>query len=191
MIRHHSDIYIQYSGGPYNNQLLSTVSSELRANLFYIELVSMPNFYSTPEICAVRVHCRVPPGPALLDLIFKLHRESTYMYYQGSESKVAKTILCTEESMQKCQNNQPFTRELKIEASSNTTRIRALIDGSDGKKYNISKCPYPIRQLIEDQGLYCVFGRRDQKQHDETRGNISTPVTLAQMELRKLLDSLT
>ncbi|KAH7123410.1 hypothetical protein B0J13DRAFT_455740 [Dactylonectria estremocensis] len=117
--------------------------------------------------------------------------ESTNLYYQGSEPQLIKTALCTEESMQNCQNNQPFIRELQIKASSNTTQIRALIDGSDGKKHSISKCPYQIIQLIEDQGLDCVFGKRNQKQYGETQGNISTTVTLAQMELRKLLDSLT
>ena len=162
----------------------------MQAGLFYIELTSLPSFYSSPEICSVQVHCRIPPGHALLDLLFKLRREKRYFYYRGSELEETKGELCTEDVLSRCQSYGPFIREIRVEALSTDTKINIDMDGDDGR-YSISKCPYRISDLIRDQGLDDVFGRRGQKlRSDSSQGLGSVEATSDRMELYKLLEAL-
>ncbi|KAF5137894.1 hypothetical protein E5D57_001673 [Metarhizium anisopliae] len=152
------DVALSYGGGPYNRQLFKSICSKLTSSLFYIELDSVPAFYSSPEVCTIIISCRVSASNALLDLIFKLHRTQVYIYYQGDETTPAKALLCTAKQVTECRNMQPFRRQVTISALSLQTAISVQMDGIDGKKQHISNCPYRIEKLVRDQGLLDIFG---------------------------------
>jgi hypothetical protein len=55
-----------------------------------------------------------------------------------------------------------FSRILEVEVSSMKSRLDVRVDGLTGVE-NVSNCPYELQRLVEDQGLHCVFGRRDHR----------------------------
>jgi hypothetical protein len=50
-----------------------------------------------------------------------------------------------------------------------STFIDVQID-VQGTPQNIGNCPYELRNLIRDQGLDCVFGRKDHQDQSGTGG---------------------
>lgn len=139
------------------------VASELLASLFYIELASVPTFYSPVDTCIINIRCRIAPGQGLRELVYKLHRENIRLFYRGQKLRFSEVFLCPKEVLQAIERGGPFYRQVTIEASPETT-IQAKIDGMDGEKHNISGCPYNVDDLICNQGLDCHFGWRSYSQ---------------------------
>ena len=153
-------VIAQYDGGPYNNKILGIISDRLLASLFYIKLYAQPRFYDSTARCMLALKCRLPPGPSLLDLSMKLFRGSAYISYRGLTGKWHEETLYTQDIVRSCRNGEKFHKTLEIDMSSNGVfdiRIGGLPGGG---KEAISNSPYPIKQLIHDQGLGCVHGRR-------------------------------
>ncbi|KAK5997515.1 hypothetical protein PT974_02878 [Cladobotryum mycophilum] len=157
------DLTIRYEKGVYTRLDLERVASKLLSCLFYIELASAPEFYTSPEVCTILVCCRVPPGHGLLDLLARLHRNKACIYYQGSESTARKALLCTDEILGACRKMHSFSRQIRLSALSLDTAISIQIDGIDGRQHNISKCPYRLGELILDQGVGEAFGNGSRK----------------------------
>lgn len=141
--------------------LIKQISSQLVATLFFLELVNVKSLCSLPQHCLVKLRCRLPPGSALLSLVYKLTRNKTRLYYSGSRALRGTIFLCVEETIQECQDNKDFCREIPIPIDCFDTEIRMEMDGLDGRKYHISRSPYRFGQLYEDQRLDHVFGRND------------------------------
>ncbi|KAF4496655.1 Patatin-like serine hydrolase [Fusarium agapanthi] len=86
-----SQVSIQYSNSPYTQQALDRVAYSLIASLFYIKLHPLPTFYKSEELCTIKVYCRIPAGPLLLNLIYKLYRskigldryDETFRFFLG------------------------------------------------------------------------------------------------------------
>lgn len=100
-----------------------------------------------------------------------------------------KTDLCTKDAMDRCRNFEPFVREIRIEVASLDTQIIVEVDGCDRKRYSVGRCPYRVKDLIQDQGLDMMFGGRRKLDHEAmlpscTRGSRDY------MELEKLLEVL-
>ena len=160
------------------------ITNNMFARLFYVELSTTPSFYSSPEICLISVKCRIPPGQALLDLLFRLRRNGATLAYQGSDSLTCAPF-CTEKHLNICRAGFPFVREIKLAAHSLDTLIKAKINIGE-YSLNLSGCPYKLGDLIHDQGLSCCFGGRGKPL--VAMHNIRC--TAVEMELGKLLDIL-
>ncbi|PTB34938.1 hypothetical protein M441DRAFT_154551 [Trichoderma asperellum CBS 433.97] len=169
-------------------RLLQAVSNQLLCHLFYIELKTMPMFYYSPEVITIVIRCRLNPGHALLDLLFRIHRLRICFYYQCDEITEMKALVCTEDVIQKCREMQPFERKFKIKVLSPTAAISIDMDGIDGEKYSISNCPYRVDHLIEDQGLNNPY-RRTALQIDRNKDSLQSKPIL-QLEVAKTIDTL-
>lgn len=60
--------------------------------------------------------------------------------------------------MDKCRQNQPFIRRINVTARSRNTQLSIRIDGTDGRTYELSNCPYQLSRLTKDQELESPFG---------------------------------
>lgn len=167
----HSDLHTRYDRGDYSAALLKSVSIQLIASLFYMELPRVPRFYRSPERCHIYMHCRIPPGHTLLDLLYRFHHLSTRIIYRGDEIQYAKMPLPGLATLQRCRAGKPFRKTVVVEVSSVRAKVEVTFSGLDRSHHNISHCPYELRQLIRDQGLDNVFGRSDHQpyQHQMQR----------------------
>jgi hypothetical protein len=154
------DVIIQCGEGSYTRSYIESISSKLLSCLFYIELETVPRFYTSPEICAIVVRCRISPGHGLLDLLSRLQQINACFYYKGSEGEERKALICTQSVLENCRNYRPFCRQLKPATLSLNDAISIRMDGIDGNKHYISNCPYPLKKLVLDQGLETPFGSR-------------------------------
>lgn len=154
------DVIIQCGEGGYTRSYIESISGKLLSCLFFIELETVPRFYTSPEICAIVVRCRISPGHGLLDLLSKLQQINACFYYKSSEGKERKALICTKSVLDSCRNYRPFCRQLKLVALSLNTAISVRMSGIDGNKHSISNCPYPLKKLVLDQGLETPFGSR-------------------------------
>ncbi|KAK0744690.1 hypothetical protein B0T21DRAFT_344853 [Apiosordaria backusii] len=66
---------VQYNGNPYLPSFIQRSAAQMIANLFYIEVKNQPSRFSFPQNLFASMRCRLPPGPALLDLISTLNTE--------------------------------------------------------------------------------------------------------------------
>lgn len=162
------------------DNMIRSTCEQLLACLFYIELQSLPMFYSSPELCTFQIHCRVPPGPGLMDLLVKLRRQHASFLYCGSEMQYKETELCGDDTYNQCKDGNPYSKEIQAEIWSTNSSINIKVKGMSSKAYNISNCPYKIGRLVQDQGLNCYFGRSDHKTTYSTnfKQNISLKYTL-------------
>lgn len=156
-----SDLQVHYDGGSYSTALLNSTSNRLTATLFYIELDKLPEFYRSPQICCATIYCRVPPGHALLDLLYRLHHLHTHLTYRGDELDYISLPLIEPAALEECRGGKPFRKAIEFRAYSMTTTLDVSLRSVDGSQYRISHCPYELQQLVLDQGLDCVFGRLD------------------------------
>ncbi|KAF4468234.1 Vitamin B6 biosynthesis [Fusarium albosuccineum] len=178
------EIYVRYSGGPYNHAVLTSISASLVAALFYIELVAAPTFYAGPELCMIRLQCRVPPGDELLELLYSLYRRKTRLCYASNGLDHVNTELCTEDLIHQCENRQPFMKELLVEVMSADDNITIQLESAGGK-YPVSGCPYKVQDLIKDQGLDLPLGRQERE-----HSTVPRSVTGVEEETQKLLELL-
>lgn len=146
----------------------------------------MPDTTCTSQYCAVMLQCRVSPGQPLVDLLCRLRRENTSLYYRDSGANEISEELCTEAIFWECERHRPFLRMIILHISSIESEVYISIDGLDGRKHWVSNCPYKIEQLIRDQEMDNVFGRRDRKIESETW----TKAAQAEQELREALNNI-
>jgi len=139
-----------------------SAAHHLFASLFYIELMDLPKFYAARERARVHLHCRVPPGPALLELVSGLYRSRAQVYYRADDSNHVSDLLVTSAALARCRTGERFARAFEIQVGSMASSIDVRIDGLGGPEY-ISNCPYELQKLVQDQGLDCVFGRKDHR----------------------------
>lgn len=130
---------------------LSPLSVELICYLFYIELDTKPTTF--PQECSVRVLCRVPPGPGLMDLLMKSRLRSACFLYRGDEAQFTETELCPTDLWDLCRKGQPFQRDLVLEVMSLDSAIHVQVDGFSSGPHSISRCPYRLSSLVHDQLL--------------------------------------
>ncbi|UPK92157.1 hypothetical protein LCI18_003092 [Fusarium solani-melongenae] len=179
-----AEVHVRYSGGPYSRELLEAASNSLIATLFYIELNTLPSFYRGSETCTITLQCRVPPGPALLDLVYRLYRRKTRLWYGTGALDQTEIELCTDDVVRRCRNEEPFMRELLIGVSSPGDSVTIQLQAGSGRYY-VSRCPYKIKNLIKDQGLDSPFCTRDR-----LPGLPFKKTSTVQMETQKLLELL-
>jgi hypothetical protein len=120
----------------------------------------MPNFYTPSQTCHLRICCRVPPGPALFDLLVRLRHSKARLTYRGDGPRI--TIpLCDSALLDHCKGGEPFSLQVKIQVCSVYSAIEIKIQGLQGGPQSISHCPYRLEELICDQGLNSAFGTSD------------------------------
>jgi len=145
----------------YGNDLLLS-ADRLLASLFYIELMQVPTFFEAAERAHVCLQCRVLPGAALIDLISNLRRRKARVHYGGDSLDDKSELLVSPSALARCQQGERFTRVFTIPVRSMASVLDVRIDGIVGPQ-NIGNCPYSLGKLVMDQGLDCVFGRKDHR----------------------------
>ncbi|EXL64472.1 hypothetical protein FOPG_19264 [Fusarium oxysporum f. sp. conglutinans race 2 54008] len=155
-----SQVSIQYSNSPYTQQALDHVAYSLIASLFYIKLHPLPTFYKSEELCTIKVYCRIPAGPLLLNLVYKLYRSNTLLCSSESQVRSRKEALCGDMDIELCQGGYSFERQITVKISSPSDVIDLSLENMRGS-WPISKCPYQIEDLIRDQSLDCPTNPHD------------------------------
>jgi hypothetical protein len=73
-------------------------------------------------------------------------------------------MLCVDqELLDDLRRGVAYSRIIDISVHSLNDVINVRLDGITRKVRNISNCPYKISDIVEDQGLHCVFGHRDHR----------------------------
>lgn len=164
MLSYQPDVDIRYDGGNWVEENLRSIYGNLIACLFYVELEAIPRFYTVPEICYLRVCCRIPPSPALVDLLVKLHRDRVELWYRSDEVQYNTVQLCTPEVVGRCKRSQPFRRRIQMQVRSASALLDIKMKGAWGSSQNISHCPYLLGELVRDQDYYTHTKRGHQTQ---------------------------
>jgi hypothetical protein len=61
-------------------------------------------------------------------------------------------MLCGGDVIERCQDNRSFQRDITVKVSSPCDVIRVSLETA-GKKWPISKCPYRVEDLVQDQNV--------------------------------------
>src|SRR6185312_3341356 len=97
-----------------------------------------------------------------MDLLMRL-KNKTRIFYKSANDNYIKVKFCTFRILYICRNGGAFRRMVKINVTSLSSLIDFKISGFLGASLqNISNCLYDFEQLIQNQGLSYVFGRRGQ-----------------------------
>ncbi|KAH8745915.1 hypothetical protein F5883DRAFT_702007, partial [Diaporthe sp. PMI_573] len=153
---------------------------------FYVELVDQPCLASSPEICLLRLRCRVQPGQALSIILRKF--QQSRIYFRGDEPNYYISHLLPPDVLQSINNGEPFSRIIEVMVSSRASKISVKIEGADGQRRHISGSPYPLGQLIRDQGLDCLFGKPNHSEFDSSA--IQENKATMRLHAEKLQDTL-
>ncbi|KAH8742747.1 hypothetical protein F5883DRAFT_385564, partial [Diaporthe sp. PMI_573] len=148
---------IRYDSTKCGNNSIELISNRILADFFYIELIDQPCLAGSPEICLLRLRCRVQPGQARSIILRKF--QQSRIYFRGDEPNYYISHLLPPDVLQSINNGEPFSRIIEVMVSSPASKIRVKIEGADGQRRHISGSPYPLGQLIRDQGLDCLFGK--------------------------------
>ena len=166
--------------------MLSSVASRMISHLFYIELLSVPTLYSVPDRALLRLRCRLPSGPPLMDLVSRLRERKARVFYRGDEETYTVETLVTSAALARCRDGEDFTITLNVSVTSMSSTLDVKIDGVVVGEEPISNCPYELRSLVRDQGLNCVFGRKDHR----VVGKTEESEEVAIQELDRLCETL-
>ncbi|KAH6869642.1 hypothetical protein B0T10DRAFT_523573 [Thelonectria olida] len=183
---HGPDFTARYMGGPYDALSFQLSAERMLSCLFYIELLSAPMLYSSPEAACIRLLCRLTPGPEMTNLITGLHLRSARIHYRGAEAQWTGDSLVTPAILARCRRGESFSRVLEVQVSAMDTVLDVRLRDSLMGEQSISNCPYKVEKLIRDQGLDCAFGRRDHRLLCET-GTTGNSLTA---EIEKLSEEL-
>ncbi|KAI9763378.1 MAG: hypothetical protein M1840_000570 [Geoglossum simile] len=150
-----SDHRLQYDA----KDIIELSSDGLSSSLFYLELIGIPLVNNDGFFCRAQIRCRLTPSqPAFMALIEWLRKAKTYFHYDH------KTVPCVNRQLyEEARRGVAFSRYIEFSLVSLSDEIDVQIDGITKASRSISNCPYRLRNLIEDQGLNCVFGHRDHK----------------------------
>ncbi|KAH7000879.1 hypothetical protein EDB80DRAFT_721123 [Ilyonectria destructans] len=181
------DFTVRYMGGPYNVSSLKSSTKRMLSCLFYIELMSTPMLYSSPETVCVRLLCRLPPSPEMMSLIRGLHLRSARIHYRGAEAEWAIESLVTPAILARCRRGESFSRDFEVQVSAMDSEVDVRLHDTLIGEQSISNCPYKVEKLIKDQGLDCAFGRRDHRFLGETKSTAGGVLTA---DIEKLSEEL-
>lgn len=173
---------VEYEGGPINTRLLRATASRMLSCLFYIELITIPTFYSVPEMASIRLSCRLPPGPPLMHLVSELRRGRALLHYRGDGDACVEELI-TPVVLTRCRKGGAFYKVLGMEVTSMASALDVKIETRTGLN-SISNCPYELRKLLRDQKLDCVFGRDDHRSDGQVSDEMMSE------EIEKLCDTL-
>ncbi|KAF0330508.1 hypothetical protein GQ607_002387, partial [Colletotrichum asianum] len=188
------DIHIEYNGGPSSPRLLQSVSSHLTSKLFYVEAASRILFYNSPTKFRLSVKCRIPFGPALLDLLQKLLSNRAVITYNRSEDDTVHAPFVTPQALKMCKKTAFFSFEFATALRSPDSLIDIRIGGGNEVPDSISKCPYRLKDLIDDQRLESPFGTEDHRSVQvakSKRTDMHTEIDVRLEELRRTLEQMT
>lgn len=160
-MEHQPDFELRYMDGPNNISSLQSNAERMLSSLFYVELVSAPRFYSSPEAVCVRLLCRLPPSSLMTGIIKGLHLRNSSIHYHGAEAEWTVEPLVTPAILARCRNGESFSRVLEVQVSGMDTELDVRLHDTLMGNQSVSHCPYRVGRLIRDQGLDCAFGRRD------------------------------
>jgi hypothetical protein len=152
-----SSSIVRYDVTLCGNDLIGSISNRILADFFYIELVDRPCLAGSPEICLLRLRCRVQPGPAFSNIVRKFRQSR--IYFRGEEPNYYISHLLPPDALHGINCGEDFTRLIEVMVSSPASKISVKIEGADGHRRHISGSPYPLGQLKRDQGLDCFFGQ--------------------------------
>lgn len=181
---------IRYNATVCGNESIDSMSNRILANFFYIELIDKPCLASRPEICLLNIRCRVEPGPTLFNILRKFRQSR--VYFRGDEPNYYISHLLPPEALQCISSSEEFTRIIEVMVSWTASEISVKIEGADGQRYHISGSPYPLGQLIRDQGLDCLFGKPNHSSPCDSAAiqENKTTMLLRAGKLQKTLKSL-
>ncbi len=143
-----------------NRTRLESSVDILLASLFYVELIGVPQLDELGSLfCRAQIRCRIlPSSEAYQNLIERLRERRARFYYDYKSIPCINRQLCSEAS-----RGIAFSRCIEMSLPSLQHSLDVKIDGITRVSQRISNCPYKIQQLVEDQGLHCVFGNKDHK----------------------------
>ncbi|KAH8761508.1 hypothetical protein F5883DRAFT_382882, partial [Diaporthe sp. PMI_573] len=150
---------IRYDAAACGHDSIDSISNRILADFFYIELIDQPCLASSPEVCLLRLKCRVQPGPASPNTLRKFRKSR--IYFRGDEPNYNISHLMSSDTLECINHGGDFSRIIEVMVSSPASEISVKIEGADGQRRHISRSPYPLGQLIRDQGLDCLFGKPD------------------------------
>ncbi len=157
--------YIRHDGENWDEENLMSIYGNLIACLFYVELEATPRFYTLPVTCYLRVCCRIPPGPAQVDLLIKLRRDRVELLCTAAmEVQYNRVQFGTSEMVARCKRSQPFRERIRMQVQSASTLLDIKRKGAEKTSQSISHCPYMIGDLVRDQGRYACEKRGRQSE---------------------------
>lgn len=146
------------------NNDIQRCANNLLAALFYVELTEYPKFNRTLFTCRARILCRIGPSHKALRELGKRLKDTDAQFYLDFEQKVS---CIDEESYKSLECGYCFSRNISFKVTSLEDCIDIKIDGITARARSISNCPYKIQTMIEDQGLDCVFGSRNNRKRPQ------------------------
>ena len=143
-----------------NRTRLETSVDILLASQFYVELIGVPQLDELGLLfCRAQIRCRIlPSSKAYRHLIERLRERRARFYYEYQSIPCINRQLYDEAG-----RGIAFSRCIEISLPTLQHSIDVKVDGITRTSQRISNCPYKLQQLIEDQGLHCVFGNKDHK----------------------------
>jgi hypothetical protein len=94
--------------------------------------------------------------------------QQSRIYFRGDEPNYYITHLIPSDTLQGIDFGREFSRIIEVMVSSPASKISVKIEGTDGLRHHISGSPYPLGQLIRDQGLDCLFGKANHSDFDSS-----------------------
>jgi hypothetical protein len=143
-----------------NQTALERSVDAILASLFYLELIGLPQLDELGQyFCRAQIRCRIlPSSKAYRNLIERLRERRARFYYDYQ------SIPCINRQLyDEADRGIAFSRCIDMSLPTLQGSIDVKIDGITRTGHRISNCPYKIQQLVEDQGLHCVFGNKDHK----------------------------
>jgi hypothetical protein len=144
---------------PRSSRVVLYGADRLLSSLFYIELIGVPVFDTGGFVCQVRIRCRLTPSqPALVELVDRLRSTGACFTYE------TRKIKCVNHQVyEEIKRGVAFSQHVQFDVQSLDEKLDIKIHEITRKPQSISNCPYMLQTLIHDQGLDCVFGRRDHR----------------------------
>lgn len=154
-----------------NRTRLERSVDTLLASLFYVELIGVPQLDELGLLlCRAQIRCRIlPSSKAYRNLIERLRERRSRFYFDYQSIPCINRQLYDEAG-----RGIAFSRCIEMSVSTLQHSIDVKIDGITSTSRRISNCPYRIQQLVEDEGLHCVFGNKDHKMR--YLGSIADPL---------------
>lgn len=149
------DALLEFRGGEFTAKQITSAAEKLLASLFYVELEESPEFGSGPAdpvVVRLRVQCRLPPGPSLMDFILRLRtRRCTLVSSGGGPPTVSE--VCPDIVWDRVRKGLSFVRLLCVRATSPQAAIRVEIEGvlcvrAEATKRLVSNCPCMLERLV-------------------------------------------
>jgi hypothetical protein len=109
------------------------------------------------------------------------------VYYRADDAEYSAEPMVTLAALRECRKGNPFSRVLEMEVASIKSVLDLGMDGLAGQEL-LSNCPYRLLELVKDQGLDCVFGRKDHQVKSSEPIDSEQGLSLAIDRLRETLE---